>query len=409
MELNIGVTNPYAIAEQVAGRSIRWNSLTNPVAELSAILQIPEEKIFAKDSPLLRPGLIEDAAGKIKLLSPAEANLRLENYLKANTIATPSAPTAPININISSIRRENISLPISARTKIVSEFLIQSQLGSTNQPWNPANTVWVDKGDFFEDLGEINDPIQGGLANCYFIAAMSSVAWSRPYAIANVVRPSAWGDDEGPIHRVTFYKDGTGNGEHIEVSERVPVAQGSNAWLYARSLDAGEIWPAVLEKAFAKWKTGNTTDFPDYNPLAYGNAVLACAQLVRGSQNYRDNKNTTADALIQAIRANSLGGRTFNPMVAWTYGTAPTGLNYSTARVVGNHAYSLLGCVWRDNNYYVVLRNPWGTHEATLDVLPGTWTTSNAYTAQMPLNTNGVFAMKASTFKQYFAGLGWVA
>ncbi|WP_062057539.1 C2 family cysteine protease [Cellvibrio sp. OA-2007] len=397
MELNIGVTNPYAIAEQVAGKQIRWSTFANPVAELSSILQIPEAKIFAKDSPLLRPGVVTDAQGKMKVLSLAEANNRLATFLSSNLLTQPA------------IRRTNLTALTESRTKVLADSLIQPVVGAANTPWQPANTAWVDKGDFFEDLGEINDPIQGSIANCYFIAAMSSVAWSRPYAIANVVRPSAWGDDESPIHRVTFFKNGTGSGESVEVGERVPVVQGSNSWRYARSRDVGETWPAILEKAFAKWKTGNTTDFPDYGPMAYGNAVLACAEIVRGAQNYRNNSEHSADALIQSVRANSLGGRTFNPMVAWTHGESPAGTDYGSARVVGNHAYSILGWAWSNNTYYIVLRNPWGTHEATLDVLPGNWSSTNVYSAQMPLNTDGVFAMKIGTFKQYFAGLGWVA
>lgn len=396
MEVNIGVTNPYAIAELVAGKQIRWGSLTNPVTELTSILRLPEAKIFAADSPLLQPGVITDVTGKQKILSANEANSRLETFLKSNLSPVPSG------------QRMRLKVLNEAGLKPLAELLVSPLRGNSNQPWQPANTVWVDKGDFFEDLDEVNDPIQGGLANCYFIAGMSSVAWSRPYAIANVVRPSGWANDDNPVHRVVFYKDGGGNGDAVEVSENVPVQQGTQAWKFARSRDASEIWPAVLEKAYAKWRTGNTTDFPDYGPTAYGDPVLASAQIVRGARHYKGNADSTADALIQSVRANSLSKRTFNPMVAWTYGSAPAGLDYGAARVVGNHAYSILGWEWRNNTYYVVLRNPWGTHEATLDVLSGNWASYGSYSASMPLNTDGVFAMKVSTFKQYFAGMGWV-
>lgn len=394
MELKIGVVNPYAIAELVAKKQIRWSSLANPAAELSAILQIPENKIFSADSALLRPNAITDSSGNLKTLSAVDAHSRLDGFLKVNL------PEKPV------LHPSRISVLTSVNARTLTESLTQT--GNTNQPWQPADTVWVDKGDFFEDLDEVNDPIQGGLANCYFISALSSVAWSRPYAIANVVRPSAWGNDDAPIHRVTFYKDGAGNGEAVEVNEQVPCQQGSQAWKYARSRDAAEIWPAVLEKAFGKWITGNTTEFPDYNPMAYGDPVLATAQIVRGTRNYQANASNTADALVQFVRSNSLGKRTFNPMVAWTYGSAPSGLDYVATKVVANHAYSILGWEWVNNTYYVVLRNPWGTHEATIDVLPNSWTSSQNYSATIPLNTEGVFAMKASTFKQYFAGLGWV-
>lgn len=395
-KVNIGVTNPYAIAEMVAGKQIRWNSLSNPVAELSAILNISEKQIFAADSPLLRPGATTGTSGGLEILSPDKAQARLETHLKSNL--QQATKENPLNRKV--LTMADIHL-------LVSQLIAQKQ-GTNNQPWQPANTVWVDKGDFFEDLAEINDPIQGSIANCYFIAAMSSVAWSRPYAIANTVRPSAWGDDEGPIHRVVFYRNGAGNGEPVEVGECTPVAQGSQNWIYARSRDAAEIWPAVMEKAFAKWTTGNTTDFPDYGPMAFGDPVLACAQIVRGTRESRATSAHTANALNTFVRANSLGKRTFNPMVAWTYGSAPTGLDYGSARVVANHAYSILGWDFQNGTDYIVLRNPWGTHEATLDVLSGSWFSAGAYSANMPLNTGGTFAMKVSTFKQYFDALGWV-
>lgn len=397
MELNIGVTNPYAVAELVAGKPIRWSSLADPVGEVTRILQVPEKALFSAESPLLRPDRLKDVDGGIKALDAPQVRERLARFLDAHRSA--ERQPAP-----------QLRIRDDARTQIVTDVLSAREARTGNStPWQPANTEWADKGDFFEDVGQIDDPIQGSLANCYFIAAMSSVAWARPYAIANVIKPSSGTDEESPVHRVTFYRDGTGSGEHVEVGERVPVQAGSKAWRYARSLDAGETWPAILEKAYGKWKTANTTDFPDYGPMAYGDAVMACAQIVRGNRHYWDHTVLTVDQLVAKVRGNSMSKRTFNPMVCWTYGESPAGTDYSAARVVGNHAYSILGWEWRNNEYYIVVRNPWGTHEATLDVLSGSWTsTGNGYSAALPLNSNGVFAMKASTFKKYFAGLGWV-
>jgi hypothetical protein len=395
METSTGVLNPYALAELIAEKQIRWSSLADPVAELSAILHMPEAKIFADDSALLRPFEISETADTRKMSSPADAKARITSYIKSNQIS--SQTDAPTRLNALT----------GDRIANIAELLVPGQV-ENGQPWQPANMVWFDKGDFYEDVNEVNDPIQGSLGNCYFIAALSSVAWARPYAIANVIRPSSWGNEDAPIHKVVFYKNGTGNGETVEVSERVPVQQGSLAWKYARSRDAGEIWPAVMEKAYSKWRTGNTTDFPDYTPTAGGSPVAACAQIVRGTQNSKSNASTTADALFTAVGTNSLSKRTFNPMVAWTYKTSPAGANYTAARVVGNHAYSVLGWETRNGVKYIVLRNPWGTHEATLDVLSGSWASGGSYPASLALNTDGVFAMKASTFKQYFAGLGWV-
>lgn len=398
MDVNVGVVNPYAVAELVADKQIRWSRVANPVAELSNIMQLPEETIFAPDSPLLRPGVVPFAKpGEIQEILPKrEAQARLADFLKSNLSGIELAHPRRLRT-----LREDQAEPLA-------QLLVQPEVGSNSEPWQPSGVDWVDKGDFYEDLGEINDPVQGALGNCYFIAAMSSVAWSRPYAIANFARPSSWGDDNAPIHQVTFYDGGKGDGETVEVSERLPVSSGSHRWRYARSRDHSETWPAVLEKAYSKWRTGNTTDFPDYGPTAGGDPVMACAQIVRGERHHRWNANHSRDELYSFVRQNSRGKRTFNPVVAWTPGRPPEGLDFREARVVASHAYSVLGWEWRNNTPYIVLRNPWGTHEVTADVLSGSWTSFGPYTAPMPLNTDGVFAMKASMFKQYFAGLGWV-
>jgi hypothetical protein len=40
-------------------------------------------------------------------------------------------------------------------------------------------------GDFFKDVTEFNDLIQGEVANCYLIAAVAVVAWADPNNIVH--------------------------------------------------------------------------------------------------------------------------------------------------------------------------------------------------------------------------------
>jgi hypothetical protein len=117
----------------------------------------------------------------------------------------------------------------------------------------------------------------------------------------------------------------------------------------------------------------------------------------------------SADQIWQTVRAHSLGCRTFHPMMAWTPGSAPAGLDYGSAHIVLNHAYSILGWEYQNGTEYIVLRNPWGTYEATLNVLAGTWTAYDVtFWRSTPLSSAGVFAISAETFKQYYQGFGVV-
>ena len=106
-------------------------------------------------------------------------------------------------------------------------------------------------------------------------------------------------------------------------------------------------------------------------------------------------------------------------MVAWTYSSgdkSPDKVKYSDANLAANHAYSILGWQYANNQKYVVLRNPWGWKEASLNVDIGNWVAWDApyyggpgFWRVINMATNdGIFALRVDTFKKYFAGLGLV-
>jgi hypothetical protein len=236
---------------------------------------------------------------------------------------------------------------------------------------------------------------------------MAAVAWARPYVIAQRTRATGLGE-ENFVDEIDIHND-DGTTSSVEATERVNVMASSHAYLWAHSSEAGEIWPAVYEKEFAKWRGHNNTDEPDMTALNYGDCVDASLNLTGLAKTYFDNSAMSADDIWQTVRANSLSYRTFNPMTCWTFGAAPAGLDYDAAHVVANHCYTILGWAFAGNVEYIVLRNPWGFYEATLDVLPGTWEAyDTSFWRPVALNTGGVFAIQASTFKQYWAGFGVV-
>jgi hypothetical protein len=395
MDVKVGVINPYALGELIAEKNINWNTVPEPQQMLSEILNVNEDQIFDIKNPILNPNIKVEADGSVKVLNEDLARTRLTRFLGERTARAAT-------------RSRGMRITAEVDEKLPEMFFSSAvAVSGASTPWTPTDKVWIDKGDYFEDVAEVNDPIQGALGDCYFIAALSSVAWARPYVIVNMLRPSAWGDDDHPIHLTKFYENGTGSSQQVEVSERVPVAKTTNSWVYARSLDSTEIWPAVMEKAYAKWRTRNTTDCPNYPAISGGDPVMACAQLIRGTRTYKGNSATSSNALWEFVRANSLSRRTVNPMVAWTYSSQPSGTNYASARVVANHAYSVLGWDYYQNTKYIVLRNPWGIHHATLDTRPGKWYAHQiSHWADVSLNINGIFSMKVETFKKYFAGIG---
>ena len=342
---NIGAANPYVLAEVRLGRKVNWQRTPRAHEILEQALGMKYEDLFdpRKPSPIF--------AGKA---------------VKKNGKTVRSEP--PIDV---------------------------------------GSVVWADPGEFFDEAAEFFDPVQGAVGDCYLIAALASIAWARPYLIAQLTRATGTGQ-QAFVDMIEIHDGATT--KQVEVTEKLPLNAPGNTYIYCRSSETGEIWPAVYEKAYAKWRTKVTTDTPDISAIAGGDPVAALAQLSGLTPYYFSNPAIAAHDIWQKVRENSLSRKTFNPMVAWTYCSPPSGVNYSSAQIAGCHAYSILGWLYDNSKEYIVLRNPWGFFEATLNVDSGSyvaydgsfWRTINL------MNNDGTFALEAPTFKKYFAGFGLV-
>lgn len=362
---NVGVINPFALAEVMKKQKINWKGIREPKKILEETLGFPYEKLFDP-----------------KYDSPLYAGLKYHPETKK--------------------MERGVAIPETASS---AHRALQIAVGAT---------AWLDPGDFFEEAAELTDPVQGAVGDCYFIAAMSSVAWARTYSIMQRTRAVGTAQSQF-VDMIEFFQ--ASKGEKVEVSEKLPLLSPGNTYIYARSSEAGEIWPAVYEKAYAKWRTKDTGDTPDITKIAGGDPVAACSQLTNLTPYYYWNSGLSADDIWQKVRENAISYKTFNPMTAWTYASAPSpDVNYNSAHLAANHAYSILGWQYANNQKYVVLRNPWGTYEAIITVDGSTWMAWDAPYYGGPgwwrpiamATADGIFALRADTFKKYFAGFGVV-
>ena len=439
---NNGVINPYALAEYVSGRKIPWERLESTPKLLESILQSPYEELFdPKYEGPLYTGLALNSKGTLeRVRSPLldvevelgvnDLEMPVENLLTEVKFLSDLGPRYNVE-NVGSLAVHSIDLcdpyrialtiripekdRLQALARVFTKAVVKSiafdpsAQGSTNEDWTPANASWVDKGTFFNETAEFFDPVQGAVANCYFIAALASVAWATPYRIQHLTRATGQGQDQF-TNLIKFYKPDSNGAldKEIEVTDTVPVNSTTGGFIYCRSSESGEIWPAVYEKAFAKWETGTTTDHPDITATGWGDCIFATAQLNGGKRFYYGNSGLTGSQLWDLVRSNSMGKRTFNPMTCWTYGTAPAGLSYSDANIVGSHCYSVLGWDYYCGKKYIVLRNPWGSTEATVGTRSGVVAMYDiSWWRPIELaNPDGTFAIEADSFQQYFAGIG---
>jgi len=429
--LYVGVINPYALVETLTGKSFDWKQ-PDSVKILSDVLHTDYEELFDMkfDSPLYAGLKLNPSTNSAEPVKPSELTIlkpadlvpppvhRIQTLGDLEAFEVPNIASLPVKS--ASVQNGKLNLvlnvpgPLGKRltnttlTQQLADLVIpKPDAGTTNVAWTPPGATWRDMGDFFKDVTEYNDPIQGAVANCYLIAAMSAVAWADPYDIVHRNRATGVGETDR-VNGIQFYTKGGGHDaptSMVEVTDKTIVNTISSSPIYCRSNDAGEIWPALYEKAFAKWITGNTTDFPDITQTAYGDPAKATAQITGKTPYYYYTNAHTADELYQFVRSNSLSYKTINPMTAWTYATGA----YAGTNIVANHAYTVLGWAYNNSKEYIVLRNPWGVTEPSgLNTYQGLLSFfDNSF--WRPINTignDGIFALEASAFKTYYACLG---
>ncbi|CZR66874.1 uncharacterized protein PAC_16775 [Phialocephala subalpina] len=429
--LNIGAINPYALAEVVLGKKLDWSDPKTANLVSDALETNYNELFDPKFNSPIYAGLKLNPNGTTEIAKPAEITFiknvdrltpsfssvkkvsDLEHFGIKDIASSPVQQAwldkGKLNLVLEAPPSLNKKITNLSMPKSIFDLLSSTaHTGSgTSVAWTPSGYTWKDIGQFFKDSTQYNDPVQGALADCWLISALSAVAWADPYGIVERNR-STGTDDTSHTNAIQFYSQPGGRDAPsalVEATDAV-VVDSSNNVLYCRSREGGEIWPDVYEKAFAKWTTQNTTDQPDITTLAYGDAAKACGQLMGKTPYYYDTSSRTPDQLWTIVRANSLSFKTITPMVAWTYGS---GSQYSGSNIVANHAYTVLGWAFQGGKEYIVLRNPWGVTEPTgLNTYQGLLSFFDE-SFWRPINTignDGVFALEASAFKLYYAGIG---
>lgn len=323
--------------------------------------------------------------------------------------------TNELSLRIQRKRLENLAINLGMGMGMMNRASTGGPLGSTQMAQQEMDQEMV-------QMAQFNDPVQGAIANSWLIAAIHAVAWSDPYRICrdeSFVLDSTHREKEKEKKRglrIKLYSKGGENDAHtaeIDVDYDIPVNNVTNWPVYCRSSNSlGAVWPAMYEKAFAKWLTKGTGEHPDITQTsaaaAGGDPIKAMAQINDRTPHYFFTSSRSGQDLVGLVRANSVSFKTIHPMCAYTHASGD-GL-YRGSNLVANHAYSVLGWISSPGTQqYIVLRNPWGVTEPVgmtsysgmLDLVDRKiWPPADM------LDHQGVFALEADSFKHYFACLG---
>eukprot|EP01002_Notosolenus_urceolatus_P015933 NODE_911_length_1696_cov_18.058895_g744_i0.p1 GENE.NODE_911_length_1696_cov_18.058895_g744_i0~~NODE_911_length_1696_cov_18.058895_g744_i0.p1 ORF type:complete len:533 (+),score=123.81 NODE_911_length_1696_cov_18.058895_g744_i0:159-1601(+) len=230
---------------------------------------------------------------------------------------------------------------------------------------------------------DYSDVCQGRVGNCWFMSAMASV--SAAGRISDVIRRV---DDAKGVYEVRLWRtvDSSDNADddtvtlqplYVCVDNRIPMVSSLDTPPFCYSDEKGELWPSILEKAFAKAidiREGKRS----YSAMDGGLFAIGVLHLVGGlSRLFKPNKEPPfadtwkADALGAELKERASRGHivgvSFKPLEGGAK-VGPMGELEGYKGLVTGHAYSLLNLAEVPYNgrqqLLAQMRNPWGENGA---------------------------------------------
>ncbi len=211
-------------------------------------------------------------------------------------------------------------------------------------------------GPLFIDGPSAADVRQGAIGNCYFPAALASVAAMDPEVIKNMIKDNGDGTYTVKFNTANSYSGGRPvevkvDGDLYVRSYGGPIYGGSLGG--STAADKMELWYPLIEKAYAQWKGS-------YDTIGNGGvAGQVMAEVMGRPYSYENLSAANADRMYERIKTAASQNK---PMAAGTYGTDQSA-RYTNTGVYANHAYSVLGVEEKNGEKFVKLRNPWGQSE----------------------------------------------
>jgi Calpain family cysteine protease len=244
----------------------------------------------------------------------------------------------------------------------------------TKKDRNVAQWKPVDGQLFVNGVGA-DDPIQGAIGDCYLVSGLASLANVQPEVIRDAIK-----DNGDGTYTVTFKPDsflglfGRSNKPiEVTVDGDMPSKDGKTP-LYTSGRDSHELWPMLIEKAYAKLD-GN------YQTVATGGSPATLWQALTGKHGAMTVNALEGTARLFEKMKNALDEK--RPVAA---STAPAFKDYEGTGLVKGHVYAVLGVEEKDGQKRVLMRNPWGNKEPGNDG-----------------KNDGLFTLPLETFKKQFA------
>jgi hypothetical protein len=298
-----------------------------------------------------------------------------------------------------------MALKLSEIYKAVPCSKIGSEISGANLLETQAISNWRTVGN--RGLGKTyNEILQGSLNDCFFLAALSAVAWSASSFLSN--HPNYTFRPISSINPTTGIPT-LGLAQPYSPNDDVPV-NASGQPIFARIPTTSDTWAMIYEKAYAMFKDSAHPQQPNYYQyLNGGNGWQALVNITGLANGIEYSATRTATQILQDL---GLSTTTSQKMPNNTAAVAWTNSSGMPASLYASHTYSILG-TYISGGTYIVLRNPYGGQTGGQIVNPEP--TSGVSTANINWlatginfsnTTDGIFALDINLFRQYFSRFG---
>ena len=263
---------------------------------------------------------------------------------------------------------------------------------------------WAKLGDLF-DANKLSvlkpnqklsqDVVQGELGDCYFLSVLAAFA-EEPNIINKLVDPKEKGNNGSFTSNVIIH----GEPVKLVVDDTFPVANESKLAFAGLNEASGNIWPMVLEKAWAKCNRS-------YEDIIPGNSADAFEFLSPAPYNTFYHNAETRPTLFETItEANKKG----YVVLADITETASTNLEtLSKLGLITNHAYTVINsAVLKKSNGAEIkllkMKNIWGTNEWVGDWSDNSskWTQEFKKEVGLEPKQDGIFWISYEDYLQFY-------
>jgi hypothetical protein len=211
---------------------------------------------------------------------------------------------------------------------------------------------------------DLNDVDQGGLGDCYLMASLATISQQHPELIEQMIH-----DNGDGTFTVTFYEkkceSETGPCSYEKVSITVDMdfpTGGHDGYAYGEPGDTTrrnkEVWPMIIERAYAEWKGG-------YENIDGGSASLALSELTGMDSTVLPPAEMDISELYDAYQrgdalvANSLPDYRYYIDGKWfdIQDISDDMPEYQNRTIINDHSYAITNVDPANNT--VTLTNPW--------------------------------------------------